>query len=65
MSPQVPKLNVLIKLHKATQPIRSVVNYKCAPTYKISKFMAKLVKKVLNLPYTYITNTLQCAENMY
>jgi hypothetical protein len=32
MNPQAPKLNGLIKMHKETQPIRPVVNYRCAPT---------------------------------
>jgi hypothetical protein len=65
MNPQATKLNVLIKLHKETQSIRPVVHYKCAPTYKIAKFMAEWLKQNLDLPYTYtITNTSQCAKNI-
>jgi hypothetical protein len=65
MKHQAPKLNVLIKLYKETQPIRPVVNYRCAPAYKIAKFMAERLKQNLDLPYTYnITNASQYAENI-
>lgn len=34
---QSPKIECLIKLHKGTQYVRPVVNYKNVPTYKIAK----------------------------
>jgi hypothetical protein len=62
---KTPQLNVLIKLHKETQPLRPVVNYRCALTYKLSKVIAKWLKQNLNLPYTYNSrNTLQSAVKL-
>jgi retron-type reverse transcriptase len=56
MNPQAPILNALIKLHKETKPIRPVVDYRCAPTYKVAKFMARWHKQNMNLPYTFYVN---------
>jgi hypothetical protein len=64
MNPQAPT-QAQIKLHKNNQPIRPVVNYRKAPTYKLSKFLDKELKEHINLNYTYsLTNSLQCAQSV-
>jgi hypothetical protein len=41
------------KLHKPNMPIRTIINWKNAPTYKIAKKLIKTLHSDLNLPYTY------------
>lgn len=45
MNPQAPKLYSLVKLHKTGNPIRPVVSFFSAPSYKLSK---KLIDIILN-----------------
>ena len=45
MNPQAPKLYSLIKLHKAGYPIRPVVSFVSAPTYKLSKKLIEVIQE--------------------
>jgi hypothetical protein len=63
MKPQAPKLNVAIKLHKDTAPIRPIVNYRNAPSYHIAKIIANWLKNNFDLPVMCnIKNSIECAE---
>jgi len=37
LNPEPPNLRGLIKIHKENTPIRPVVNFKIAPSYKLAK----------------------------
>jgi len=54
MKPQPPDLRAQIKLHKPGQPIRSAVNDRNAPVYKISKLLVNKLNNLLNLWNHYI-----------
>lgn len=53
MKPKPPTLKSLIKIHKIDKPIRPIVNFKNAPTYKIAKKLATLLNHKLELQNTY------------
>ena len=55
-NPQPPQLYSLIKLHKTGYPIRPVVSYIPAPTYKISKFLINTITKYCNFKSTTSIN---------
>lgn len=44
MNPQAPKLYSLIKLHKDNHPIRPVVSFVTAPSFKLSKTLINIIK---------------------
>ena len=48
MNPQSPKLYSLIKLHKPGYPIRPVVSFFSAPSYKLSKKLIDIIKSNTN-----------------
>jgi hypothetical protein len=52
LNPNPPTIRGLIKIHKEDSPIRSVVNWKSAPAYKLAKMLSK------NLKYTLPSHTL-------
>jgi hypothetical protein len=63
--PSPPTLKAQLKLHKPDIPIRSVVNNKQAPTYKIAKHMTKLLNKHLILNNYYnTTNSTSLATDL-
>ena len=41
LNPTAPKIRGLIKIHKEDSPIRPVVNWKNAPTYKLARSLVK------------------------
>jgi hypothetical protein len=58
-------LNITIKLHKEGAPIRSIVSYKYAPSYCITKITANWLKRHLELQFEYnVENSLKCAEKI-
>jgi hypothetical protein len=58
-------LNINIKLHKDTAPIRPIVNYKNSPSYYIAKITADWLKRNSELPFEYnIKNPRECAANI-
>ena len=52
MNPTAPTIKGLIKVHIPEHPIRSVVNWRGAPTYKLDRLFTQKVKKVAPLPNT-------------
>jgi len=53
--PRAPNLNALIKFHKPGNPICPVVNNINAPAHKLAKFLTKILKEYIALPYQYNT----------
>ena len=53
MKTSAPSIKDLIKTHKPEQPIRPVVNWRNAPTYKLSKPFTRKVKKLNPLPHSF------------
>jgi hypothetical protein len=43
LNPATPTLKGLIKIHKAESPIRPVVNWMSAPTYRPAKMLVKIL----------------------
>ena len=65
LNPSAPTIRGLIKLHKADQPIRPVVNWRNAPAYKLSKLLADKIQHLSPLPYTFnIKNTLELIQEL-
>jgi hypothetical protein len=58
MNPSATYLYGSIKLHKQDKPIRPTVNWENSPSYKIAKYLNKILQDALHLPYTfYVKNT--------
>jgi hypothetical protein len=53
LNPAAPNMRGLIKIHKEDAPIRLVINWKCAPAYKLAKMLAKKLQAYIPLPYTF------------
>jgi len=53
MNPSAPSIKGLIKLHKPDQPIHPVVNWRCAPAYKLSKLFTSKVTQLAPLPHSF------------
>jgi len=53
MNPTAPTLKGLIKLHKQDKPIRPLINFIGAPTYKISKLLTKYLNENYNFEQKY------------
>jgi hypothetical protein len=65
LNPSAPTIKGLIKLHKADQPIRPVVNWRNAPAYKLAKLLSQKVHDLSPLPYTFnINNTADLIEQL-
>nr|XP_023025382.1 uncharacterized protein LOC111513411 [Leptinotarsa decemlineata] len=47
-NPKASKLNAQIKIHEENEPIRPVINFTKAPSYKISKIIADELKDKIN-----------------
>jgi hypothetical protein len=53
MNPAAPTIRGLIKIHKPNAPIRPIVNWMQAPTYKIAKLLIKKLTQYIPLPNTF------------
>ena len=53
MNPSAPSIKGLIKLHKPDQPIRSVVNWRDAPVYRLSTFFTDKINHLAPLPSSF------------
>ena len=63
--PQAPTLKAQIKLHKTGMPIRPVINNINGPTYKLAKFLAKIITSYLPLQHQYnIKNSIDLAHDL-
>jgi hypothetical protein len=52
MNPNSPCLHGTIKVHKQDKPLRSTVNWKNCPVYKVAKHLNEILQDALRLPYT-------------
>jgi hypothetical protein len=65
MNPSAPTLHATVKLHKHNTPIRPIINWINAPAYKLAKFLATILQKHLQLPYTYnVKNTIHLTSDL-
>jgi hypothetical protein len=65
LNPSAPTLKGLIKLHKAGQPIRPVVNWRGAPAYKLSKLFTQTINNITPLPNALnIRNTTELVADL-
>lgn len=65
MNPQPPKLYSFIKLHKENNPIRPVVSFITAPSYKLSKRLINIIQRHSNFqPAFSIKNTSQLIDKI-
>lgn len=53
MNPLAPKLYSLLKIHKIGNPIRPVVSFFSAPSYKLSKLLIDIIKTNTNFSARY------------
>ena len=53
IKPSAPKLRALPKIHKPNIPIRPLVNFRNAPTYKLAKFLERTIKQNIKLNPDY------------
>ena len=58
----VSRLSGLPKIHKPDTPLRPIVSFLSSPTYKLSKFLASLVKPVVGQTVHHVRNSQQFAE---
>jgi hypothetical protein len=64
-NPTTPRMRGLIKIHKTEFPIRPVVDWKNAPTYKLAKKLVEVLQKYTSLPYTLnVKNTTQLINDL-
>jgi hypothetical protein len=65
MNPNAPHIYGTIKLHKHLKPIRSTVNWKNSPYYKLDKFIGTKLKDIIQLPNAYnIQNSINLIHNL-
>ena len=58
MNPSAPTIKGLIKVHKPSQPIRPLVNWRNAPTYNLAKLFSQKIRQIAPLPNTHnVENT--------
>jgi len=53
MNPNAPSIKGLIKLQKPGHPIRPVVYWKGAPSYKLARLFTQKIKMMVPLPNTH------------
>jgi hypothetical protein len=53
LNSKAPVMKGIPKIHKKNVPIRPLVNFKCAPTYNVSKLLSARLNKDLELEYKY------------
>jgi len=53
LNPTPPIIRGLIKIHKEDSPIRRIVNWKNAPTYRLTKMLSKKLGIYIPVPYTF------------
>lgn len=65
MNPSAPSMIALPKIHKENIPMRPIINYKSAPSYKLSKYLRTILKDKLDLTHKHtIANTEELIEKM-
>jgi hypothetical protein len=65
LNPTAPRIRGLIKIHKTDTPIRPIVNWNNAPTYKLTKYLVKTLQTYAPLPFAFnIKNTVQLISDL-
>jgi hypothetical protein len=65
LNPSAPSIKGLIKLHKPEHPIRPLVNWRGAPTYKLARLFTQKIRSIAPLPNTYtIGNTKELIKKL-
>ena len=64
-NPQVPRLYGLPKVHKIGSPMRPVVSFISAPSYKLAKYLDTWYKQLVDFrsPYS-VKNSIELAETL-
>jgi len=58
MNPSAPTIKGLIKIHRQEHPMRTVVNWRNSPAYKLAGLFTQKIKRLTPLPNTHnISNT--------
>jgi len=65
MNPGLPTLKGLPKVHKTNIPIRPVINWRNAPSYRLAKLVSDIITKEIPLPNTFnVKNTVQLIKDL-
>lgn len=65
MNPSAPSMIALPKIHKANIPMRPIINYKTAPSYKLSKYLKTILKDTIDLENKHtIDNTMHLVNRL-
>jgi hypothetical protein len=65
LNPTAPRVKGLVKIHKTDAPIRPIVNWNNAPTYKLAKYLVKTLQTHAPLPFAFnIKNTVQLISDL-
>jgi hypothetical protein len=65
LNPSPPTIKGLVKIHKPTQPIRPVVNWRNTPAYKLAKLFTQKINQLTPLPYSFnVKNTKELILNL-
>jgi len=65
LNPETPPLRGLIKIHKEGTPIRPVVNFKNAPSYKLARMLTDILKTHIPMPNVYnVQNSTQLMNDI-
>ena len=65
LNPDTPSLRGLVKVHKKDTPIRPIVNYRNAPSYKLAKMFTEKLKTYIPLPHVYnVQNSVQLMKDL-
>ena len=65
IKPKAPEFTGLPKLHKENLPVRPLINYTSAPTYKIAKKLQHIIKNSIKMENVHsVKNTLEFIEKI-
>lgn len=65
LNPEPPSVRGLIKVHKTNMPIRPIVNFKNALSYKLAKMLTRILKSYIPLPNVYnVQNSVQLMRDL-
>jgi hypothetical protein len=60
-----PKIRGLVKVHKPSTPIRPIINWRNAPSYKVSQHLSHILTSLTLLPFSFnIKNTAHLMEDL-
>lgn len=63
IDPKAPNLRCLPKVHKSNMPVRPLVNFTSAPSYKIAKKLDKILRQHIEFKENYsLKNSLELVD---